>query len=44
MEKDKKILYSSFNQDNSYFLIGTKEDCTVYKTDPFQKGFKLSKS
>ncbi len=42
--KDKKrILYSSFNQDNSYFLIGTKDGCTIYKTEPFKKGFELSK-
>ena len=38
-----KILYTSFNQDNTYFLIGTKYGCTIYKTDPFKKGFELSK-
>ena len=46
MSENKKILYTSFNQysNNSYFLIGTKEGCTIYQTDPFKKGFDLSKS
>lgn len=38
-----KILYNSFNKDLSYFLIGTKEGCTIYQTDPLKKGFDLSK-
>ena len=38
-----KILYNSFNQDLSYFLIGTKDGCTIYQTSPFRKGFDLSK-
>ncbi len=46
MKENKNILYTSFSQDskNSYFLIGTKEGCTIYQTDPFKKGFDLSKS
>ena len=38
-----RILYTSFNQDNTYFLIGVKDGCTIYKTEPFKKGFELSK-
>ena len=38
-----KIIYNSFNQDLSYFLIGTKEGCTIYQTDLFRKGFDLGK-
>ena len=37
-----EILYQSFNQDLTYFLIGTKEGCTIYKTEPYRYGFKLS--
>lgn len=40
MEK-KKMLYSSFNYNNKYFLIGTKEGCTIFQVDPFKKGFDL---
>lgn len=39
-----KILYNSFNQDLSYFLIGTKQGYTIYQTDPFRKGFDLGNS
>ena len=40
---NSEIIYHSFNQDLNYFLIGTKEGCTIYQTDPFKKGFNLSK-
>ena len=40
---NSEIIYHSFNQDLSYFLIGTKEGCIIYQTDPFRKGFYLSK-
>ena len=36
--KNLKILYQSFNQDLNYFLIGTEEGCTIYKTDSFKEG------
>ena len=36
--KNLKILYQSFNQDLNYFLIGTEEGCTTYKTDSFKEG------
>lgn len=41
--KNPEILYHSFNQDLSYFLIGTKEGCRVFQANPFRKGFDLSK-
>ena len=41
--ENPEIIYHSFNQDLSYFLIGTKEGCKIYKTEPFRKGFYLSK-
>ena len=44
MSENKKILYNCFNQDYKCFLIGTKEGCTIYNSEPFQKSFKLSKS
>ena len=40
---NSEIIYHSFNQDLSYFLIGTKEGCTIYQIEPFRKGFDLSK-
>ena len=42
-EEKKKILYNCFNQDYKCFLIGTKDGCRIYNSEPFQKGFKLSK-
>lgn len=42
-EEKKELLYTSFNQDLKYFLVGTKDGCTIYNSEPFQKGFKLSK-
>ena len=41
--KNPKILYHSFNQDLSYFLVGTKEGCKVFQSNPFRRGFDLSK-
>ena len=50
--KGTMILYNSFiynkedktnKSNNKYFLIGTKEGCTIYRSDPLKKGFKLSK-
>ena len=41
--ENKKILYNSFNQDYKCFVIGTKDGCRIYNSEPFQKGFKLSK-
>ena len=41
--KNPKILYHSFNQDLSYFLVGTKEGCRVFQSNPFRRGFDLSK-
>ena len=51
MEKEKeesqkneiKILYNSFNQDYKCFLIGKEKGCTIYQSEPFKKGFELSK-
>jgi len=53
MEKEKekdntqkneiKILYNSFNQDYKCFLIGTEKGCTIYHSEPYKKGFELSK-
>lgn len=40
---EKKILYNSFNQDYKCFLIGSKKGCTIYQSEPFKKGFELSK-
>ena len=36
--KNLNILYQSFNQDLSYFLIGKEDGFTIYKTDPFKDG------
>ena len=38
-----KILYNSFNQDYKCFIIGTKDGCRIYHSEPFKKGFKLGK-
>ena len=38
-----KILYNSFNQDYKCFLIGKEKGCTIYQSEPFKKGFELSK-
>ena len=45
MEKNNKIIYSSFNldTDDNYFLIGTKGGCTIYQAETFKKVFNLSK-
>ena len=39
-EEDKKnsMLYISFNQDNSFFAIGTEKDFYIYKADDLNKG------
>lgn len=38
----KEILYSIFNYNYNYLLIGTKEGCTVYQiSSNFKKGFEL---
>ena len=46
MIKKKKIIYTSFSQDkdNSYFLIGTKEECLIYQEETLGSGLNLSKS
>ena len=38
---NKKILYNSFNQDHKCFVVGTKDGCRIYHSEPFKKGFKL---
>ena len=43
MKAKKIILYSSFTPDDKYFAIGTSEGCSIYSTNPFKKGFDLSK-
>ena len=40
---DKKILYTSFNQDYKCFVLGTRDGCRIFHSEPFKKGFKLSK-
>lgn len=42
-KKEIKILYNSFNQDYKCFLIGTEKGCTIYHSEPYKKGFELSK-
>ena len=39
-DEDKKnsMLYISFNQDNSFFAIGTEKDFYIYKADDLDKG------
>ena len=39
-EENKKnsMLYISFNQDNSFFAIGTEKDFYIYKADDLDKG------
>ena len=44
MENRKIILYTSFTADNKYFALGTRDGCTIYSTNPLQKGFELGKS
>lgn len=41
--ENSKILYHSFNQNLEFFLIGTKEGCTIYQTTPLRRLFELSK-
>ena len=36
MELEENILYVSFNQDGSYFCVGTEEGFMVYKTFPLK--------
>ena len=36
MESEEKILYVTFNQDGSYFCVGTEEGFMVYKTFPLE--------
>lgn len=40
---NKAIIYNSFNQDYKCFVVGTKDGCKIYHSEPFKKGFKLSK-
>lgn len=40
---DNKILYNSFNQDYKCFVIGTKDGCRIYHSEPLKNGFKLGK-
>ena len=42
-DKNPKILYYSFNQDLSYFLVGTEKGCKIFQNYPFRPGFYLSK-
>ena len=42
-KNEKKILFTSLNQDFKCFLIGTREGCTVYHSFQFKKGFELGK-
>ena len=37
------IIYNSFNQDYKCFLVGSENGCTIYHSEPFKKGFELSK-
>ena len=44
-DKDNnKILYNSFNQDYKCFVLGTKDGCRIYHSQPFKNGFELSKN
>ena len=38
-EKKNKILYISFNQDNSCFSIGTEKGFIIYETYPIKKKY-----
>jgi len=38
---NNKILYTSFNQDYKCFVIGTKDYCRIFHSEPLKKGFKL---
>ena len=40
---ENKILYDSFNQDYKCFVVGTKEGCKIFHSEPFKKGFQLGK-
>lgn len=42
-DNNKAIIYNSFNQDYKCFVVGTKDGCKIYHSEPFKKGFKLSK-
>jgi len=44
LKQKNDLLYYSFNQDNKCFIIGTKDKCSIYKSNPFKKGFDLSKN
>ena len=36
-EEENSMLYISFNQDNSFFSIGTEKGFSIYRTQPFTK-------
>ena len=36
-EEENSMLYISFNQDNSFFSIGTEKGFSIYRTEPFTK-------
>ena len=36
-EEKNSMLYISFNQDNSFFSIGTEKGFSIYRTEPFTK-------
>ena len=38
---NNKILYTSFNQDYKCFVLGTKDGCRIFYSEPLKKGFKL---
>ena len=39
-QKDNSMLYISFNQDNSFFSIGTEQGFVIYKSYPLSEPYK----
>ena len=38
--KDDTMLYASFNQDNTFFSVGTERGFRIYQTYPFTKPYE----
>ena len=40
IDEDDSMLYASFNQDNSFFSVGTERGFKIYQTFPFRDHYE----
>ena len=40
IDEDDSMLYASFNQDNSFFSVGTERGFRIYQTFPFRDHYE----